>query len=59
MTTLQNIPDGGSVKISAKKCHTMSKEIQEVIKDFRDINSKKKNISLDLIGFEKFFIEEN
>jgi MFS superfamily sulfate permease-like transporter len=59
MTTLQNIPDGGSVKISAKKCHTMSKEIQEVIKDFRDINSKKKNISLDLIGFEKFFTEEN
>jgi MFS superfamily sulfate permease-like transporter len=59
MTILQNIPDGGSVKISAKKCHTMSKEIQEVIKDFRDINSKKKNISLDLIGFEKFFTEEN
>ena len=59
MTILQNIPDGGSVKISAKKCHTMSNEIQEVIKDFRDINSKKKNISLELIGFEKFFTEEN
>ena len=58
MTTLQNIPNGSEVKISAKKCHTMSKEIQEVIKNFRDINSKNKDIKLTLIGFEKFFTEE-
>ena len=39
--------------MSAKKCHEMSKEIQEVIVDFRDI-SKTNNIELELIGFEKF-----
>ena len=54
MTTLQDIPNGSSVKVSAKKCHTMSKEIQEVIVDFRDITSKRNDIDLELIGFEKF-----
>ena len=54
MQTLQDIPNGSKVKISAKKCHTMSNEIQEVIKDFRDISSKRNNIELELIGFEKF-----
>jgi len=54
MQTLQAIPNGTKVKISAKKCHTMSNEIQEVIKDFRDISSKRNNIDLELIGFEKF-----
>ena len=34
MTTLQDIPNGSTVVVSAKKCHTMSKEIQEVMKDF-------------------------
>ena len=58
MTTLQDIPNGSEVRVSAKKCHTMSKEIKEVIRDFRDISSKKKDIKLDLIGFEKFFDEE-
>ena len=58
MTTLQDIPNGSEVKVSAKKCHTMSKEIKEVIRDFRDIYSKKKDIKLDLIGFEKFFDED-
>ena len=32
----------------------MSKEIQEVIVDFRDITSKRNDIELELIGFEKF-----
>ncbi|MFL2570459.1 MAG: SulP family inorganic anion transporter [Parvicellaceae bacterium] len=54
MQTLQKIPNGSKVKMSAVKCHTMSKEIQEVIVDFRDISSKKNNIDLELIGFEKF-----
>ena len=54
MQKLQNVPAGSKVKMSAKKCHTMSKEIQEVIVDFRDITSKTNNIDLDLIGFEKF-----
>ena len=54
MQTLQDIPNGCKVKISAKKCHTMSSEIQEVITDFRDISSKKNNIDLELIGFDKF-----
>ena len=54
MQKLQNVPEGSKVKMSAKKCHTMSKEIQEVIVDFRDITSKTNNIDLDLIGFEKF-----
>ena len=54
MQKLQNVPVGSKVKMSAKKCHTMSKEIQEVIVDFRDITSKTNNIDLDLIGFEKF-----
>ena len=54
MQKLQNVPEGAKVKMSAKKCHTMSKEIQEVIVDFRDITSKTNNIDLDLIGFEKF-----
>ncbi len=51
---LQNVPPNSKVKMSAKKCHTMSKEIQEVIVDFRDITSKTYNIELELIGFEKF-----
>jgi len=54
MQTLQKIPPGSKVKMSAIKCHTMSKEIQEVIVDFRDINSKRNNIELELIGFDKF-----
>ena len=54
MQTLQDIPNGSKVKISAKKCHTMSSEIQEVITDFRDISSKRNNIDLELIGFDKF-----
>ena len=54
MQTLQKIPNGSKVKMSAIKCHTMSKEIQEVIVDFRDISSKINNIDLELIGFEKF-----
>jgi MFS superfamily sulfate permease-like transporter len=58
MQTLQDIPNGCKVKISAKKCHTMSNEIQEVIKDFRDISSKKNNIDLELIGFDKFLSNE-
>ena len=36
----------------------MSNEIQEVIKDFRDISSKKNNIDLELIGFDKFLSNE-
>ena len=32
----------------------MSNEILEVIKDFRDISSKRNNIDLELIGFDKF-----
>ena len=51
---LQNLPSGSKVKMSALKCHTMSKEIQEVIVDFRDITSKDNNIELEMIGFEKF-----
>ena len=54
MQTLQKIPNGSKVKISAKKCHTMSNEIQEVITDFRDISSKRNDIDLELIGFDKF-----
>ena len=54
MQTLQDIPNGSKVKMSAKKCHTMSNEILEVIKDFRDISSKINNIDLELIGFDKF-----
>ena len=54
MQLLQDVPEGSKVKMSAKKCHTMSKEIQEVIIDFRDITSKTNNIELDLIGFDKF-----
>jgi len=54
MQLLQNLPSGSKVKMSALKCHTMSKEIQEVIVDFRDITSKKNNIELEMIGFEKF-----
>jgi len=54
MQTLQDIPNGSKVKMSAKKCHTMSNEILEVIKDFRDISSKRNNIDLELIGFDKF-----
>jgi MFS superfamily sulfate permease-like transporter len=54
MQTIQKIPPGTKVRMSAVKCHTMSKEIQEVIVDFRDITSKRNNIDLELIGFEKF-----
>ena len=54
MQILQNLPAGSKIKMSAKKCHTMSKEIQEVIVDFRDITSKNNNIDVKLIGFEKF-----
>ena len=54
MQLLQNVPANSKVKMSAKKCHTMSKEIQEVIVDFRDITSKTNNIDLELIGFDKF-----
>ena len=54
MQKLQNVPPNSKVKMSAKKCHEMSKEIQEVIVDFRDITSKTNNIELELIGFEKF-----
>ena len=54
MQKLQNVPPNSKVKMSAKKCYEMSKEIQEVIVDFRDITSKTNNIELELIGFEKF-----
>ena len=54
MQTLLEIPPGSSVKISAIKCHTMSKEIKEVIRNFKDVTSKKNNINLELIGFDKF-----
>jgi carbonic anhydrase len=54
MQTLQKIPPGTKVKMSAVRCHTMSKEIQSVIVDFRDITSERNNIDLELIGFEKF-----
>ena len=54
MQLLQNLPSGSKVKMSALKCHTMSKEIQEVIVDFRDTTSKNNNIEMELIGFEKF-----
>ena len=57
MQKLQNVPEGSKVKMSAKKCHTMSKEIQEVIVDFRDITSKTNNIDLDLIGFLKSLVD--
>jgi hypothetical protein len=59
MQTLQKIPNGSKVKMSAIKCHTMSKEIQEVIVDFRDISSKKNNIDLELIGFDKFLSNDD
>ena len=59
MQTLLEIPPGSNVKISAIKCHTMSKEIKEVIRDFRDVSSKKNNINLELIGFDKFGFDSN
>ncbi len=58
MQTLQEIPDGASVKMSARKCHTMSNEIQEVIHDFIDINASKHDIHVTLIGFDKFGFED-
>lgn len=57
MQTLQELPDGASLKISAKRCHTMSKEIKEVIHDFIDFTSDKHNIKVTLIGFDKFGFE--
>ena len=54
MQTLQKIPDNSKVKISAHKCHTMSSEIVEVIKDFIEITAVRHNIEVKLIGFEKF-----
>ena len=54
MQTLRKIPPGSKVKMSAIKCHTMSKEIQEVIVNFRDVTSKKNDIELELMGFNKF-----
>tara|TARA_B100001093_G_scaffold430407_2_gene426080 strand:+ start:1655 stop:3244 length:1590 start_codon:yes stop_codon:yes gene_type:complete len=59
MQTLLEIPPGSNVKISAKKCHTMSKEIKEVIRDFRDVSSKKNDINLELIGFDKFGFDDS
>ena len=56
MQKLQSVPGGSKVKMSALKCHTMSKEIQEVIINFRD--NKTDNIELELIGFDKFDIDK-
>ena len=58
MQVLQTIPENSEVVISAKKCHTMSSEIIEVIRDFKDINSKQKNMEVRLIGFDKFGFPE-
>ena len=58
MQTLQEIPDNTKVVISAKKTHTMSNEIVDLIRDFKEITSKRHNIDLQLIGFDKFGIED-
>ena len=58
MQTLQQIPDDSKVVISAKKTHTMSNEIIDLIRDFKEITSKRHNIDLQLIGFDKFGIED-
>jgi len=56
MQTLQKIPDGSTVRMSAHRCHTMSSEIIDVIKDFIEMNADKHNIKVELIGFDKFGI---
>lgn len=58
MQTLQKIPDDSRVVISAKKTHTMSDEIIDLIRDFKDLTSKRHNIDLQLIGFDKFGIPD-
>ena len=58
MQTLQKIPPNSEVIISAKKCHTMSKDIVNLIVIFKEITSKNKNIDLELIDFEKFGIKQ-
>ena len=58
MQALQKIPDNSKVVISAKKTHTMSNEIIDLIRDFKEITSKRHNIDLQLIGFDKFGIDD-
>ena len=58
MQTLQEIPDNSKVVISAKKCHTMSNEIIDLIRDYKNITSLRHNIDLQLIGFDKFGIDD-
>ena len=54
MLDLHDIPENTKVVISAKKCHFISHDIVELIRTFIDVIAKKKNIEVELLGFDRY-----
>lgn len=57
--TLARLPEGCSVVIDASASQYIAHDILELIRQFRDVVSKDKNIQLELTGFKENYSIEN
>ncbi len=53
--TLDELPENGKVIIDASETEYIDNDVIEIIKDFRDIISKERNITLELLGFKEVY----
>lgn len=57
--TLSHLPENSSVTIDASKTAYIDHDILELIRDFKDIQSIERNITLTLVGFKDVYNIEN
>ncbi|MCL9807961.1 SulP family inorganic anion transporter [Flavobacterium luminosum] len=57
--TLQEIPENSVVRINASETVYIAHDVLDLIKDFKKVQSKDKNIKVKLVGFKKAYELEN
>ncbi len=57
MLDLYAIPENSRVVISARKCHFISFDILELLKNYGSVVAPKRNITIEYLGFERYGIE--
>jgi MFS superfamily sulfate permease-like transporter len=58
-STLRQLPGGGHVVIDASQTVYMAHDVQDLIKEFRDVIAPSRDIKLKLIGFKEHYDIEN
>lgn len=57
--TLDHIPENSNLEIDASRTDYIDFDVLEIIKEFRDIKARRKNIVLKLVGFKEIYKIEN